>query len=42
MKNLTLTEWMIKHQVSTYHTNINLAVAQAISSQDRKKLSLTN
>lgn len=37
-RKLTLTEWMIKHQVSTYHTNINLAIAQAINSQSRKEL----
>jgi hypothetical protein len=39
-RKLTLVEWMTKHQVSTYHTNINLAVAQAINSQDRKELEL--
>jgi hypothetical protein len=41
-RKLTLTEWMTKHQVSTYHTNINLAIAQAINSQDREELALTN
>jgi hypothetical protein len=38
MKNLTLTEWMIKHQVSTQHTNINAAIAKAINSEDKKEL----
>lgn len=37
-RKLTLSEWMAKHQVSTYHTNINLAIAQAINSQDREQL----
>ena len=36
-RELTLVEWMAKHQVSTYHTNINLAIARAINSQDRKE-----
>lgn len=38
MKKLTLSEWMLKHQVSTQHTNINLAIARAINSQDREQL----
>lgn len=39
MEKLTLTEWMIKHKVSSQHTNINLAIAQAINALDREYLS---
>lgn len=38
MRKLTLSEWMLKHQVSTQHTNINLAIAKAVESLDRKDL----
>lgn len=36
MKKLTLVEWMIKHKVSSQHTNINLAIARALNSEDLK------
>jgi hypothetical protein len=44
MKRLTLAQWMIKHQVSSQHTNINLAVSRALNSIDleEKHIKKTN
>ena len=34
MDRLALVEWMIKHNVSTQHTNLNSAVARALDHLD--------
>lgn len=35
MNRLGLTEWMIKHKVSTQITNSSIAIARALDSCDR-------
>jgi len=44
MKRLTLAQWMSKHQVSSQHTNINLAISRALNSVDleEKHINKTN
>lgn len=35
MNRIGLTEWMIKHKVSTQITNSSIAIARALDSYDR-------